>query len=644
MCAKTLENDYTAKDIEVLEGLEPVRRRPGMYIGGTDVNALHHLGAEILDNAIDEAVAGHASNIKFEFFPKENKIRIEDDGRGIPVDPHPSKPDTSALEVILTTLHSGGKFSGKSYPTSGGLHGVGSSVVNALSDDLKIVIHRDGYEWQQEYSRGKPVTKLKKLAKSNKHGTSFEFHPDPEIFEDCEFSGQRLYQMCCRKAYLIPTITIDWTVYGEAENVPQEEKINFPGGITDALKKDIGDTPDSPAPIWSGKCAMPEDGRFEWALSFLQSGRISFTSFCNTIITPLGGSHVNGLRTAILKGFKKFAESTNNKKANDITMQDLDSCMSGIISCFIREPQFQGQTKDKLNKQSVEKQVIAAMQDQIDHYLTDDLKRANALLNVIIERSELRKATKEDVGTARKTATKRLRLPGKLADCSRSDAAGTELFLVEGDSAGGSAKQARNRETQAILPLKGKILNVASASLEKMAKNQELKDMIEAIGCGAGKSFDIKKARYEKIIIMTDADVDGSHIATLLLTFFYREMPGLIRQGYVYLAQPPLYRVQSGDKSIYAANDAARIKAINELSKKGKKVEVSRFKGLGEMPPAMLKDTTMDPAKRSLLQVKIVPGEEQDVSNLFARLMGKNPAERFEFIQSSSYKADNLDI
>lgn len=654
MSNQPVATSYSAKDITVLEGLEPVRRRPGMYIGGTDDNAMHHLFSELIDNSFDEATAGHADHIKIEFWPNDNKVMITDNGRGIPVDDHPSKPGTSALEVIMTTLHSGGKFSDKAYQTAGGLHGVGLSVVNALSSDVDVVVRRDGSEWYQSYSRGNALGALKKGKKTKETGTGISFIPDPEIFGNIKLSGDRLFRMCRNKAYLVPKLTVHWFMYTDAEDIdvsenpdraPKEAIIHFPNGIVDALNHQVGTDPDLAAPIWSGECAMAEGGRIEWAIAWLRSGRTVLKSYCNTIITPLGGTHESGMRNAILKGLKTFGEHSGNNKVKNISMEDVDASISGVISCFIKEPQFQGQTKDKLTNPGVSKIVEQAVRHQIDHYLALDPKQANNLLEAIIEKAELRLAAKKDEGSApRKTATRRLRLPGKLADCSSSNIGDTELFLVEGDSAGGSAKQARNRETQAILPLRGKILNVASASNDKLSANREIKDLVEALGCGTGRHFDITKLRYGRVIIMTDADVDGSHIATLLITFFYQEMPGLIRTGRLFLAQPPLFRISVGDKSMYVANDAERDRVLEIVRKNNRKAEVSRFKGLGEMPPAMLKETTMDVKKRHLLRVVIEEGEEASTNNMINRLMGRNPEERFKFIQESDADLTRINI
>ncbi|UNC16173.1 type IIA DNA topoisomerase subunit B (plasmid) [Acidiphilium multivorum] len=638
-----VKENYSADDIDVLEGLEPVRRRPGMYIGGTDATALHHMFSEIIDNAIDEVVARHASRISVKL-NADGSLTVRDDGRGIPVDPHSRYPDRSAAEVVLTVLHAGGKFSKKNYKTSGGLHGVGLSVVNALSDRLDLEIRRSGHIWMQTYRRGVPDAPLARGARSKETGTSITFHPDPDIFGDIAFDPARLYRMCEAKAYLVPVVQIAWQTEIEADGAPSEDEIHFPGGLSDALERDIGKEPDIAAPVWAGSADMAEEERIEWALAWLRSGQSGVTSFCNTISTPLGGVHEAGFRAALIKAFRLWGDKTQNRKTKLITMDDLDDMIRVKLSLFIGEPQFQGQTKEKLTNPDVARQVEQAMRDQVDHYFAADPRQATALLTALIERAEARAAAKVTVD--RKTATRRLRLPGKLADCSSSDAASTELFLVEGDSAGGSAKQARDRLTQAILPLRGKILNVASASEEKLKANQEVRDLIEALGCGSGRHFDISRLRYGRIIIMTDADVDGSHIATLLMTLFFREMPGVIRTGRLYLAQPPLYRLTHQSRSVYLADDAKLKAALAAARQKmpNAKLEISRFKGLGEMPPATLKETTMNPARRTLLRVEIPPDGEPEARDMVERLMGRAPEARFRLIQENAASVRDVDL
>ena len=641
--------DYSAKDIEVLEGLEPVRRRPGMYIGGTDDNALHHLAAEIIDNAMDEAVAGHADFIEVTLEP-DNWLTVRDNGRGIPVDPHPKFPKLSALEVILTTLHSGGKFSGKSYETSGGLHGVGSSVVNALAERMEVEVARDRTLFGHAFERGKPVQKLKNLGPiHNRRGTTVRFKPDPEIFGQQAFAPARLHRLCRSKAYLFRGVEIRWkcdAALVAGSDTPAEAVLHFPGGLADFLAASVeGRAAVVPAPF-AGEVGFTENGsgekagRAEFALTWLEQGDGFLNTYANTIPTPQGGTHEAGLRAALVKGLRAYGELKRDKRAATLTADDVFGGLAGMLSVFIRDPQFQGQTKDKLTSPEAARLVETALRDHFDHWLTGDPATADNLLAWAVERAEERIRRKEQKDTPRKSATRKLRLPGKLADCSRASAEGTELFLVEGDSAGGSAKQARDRETQAVLPLRGKILNVASASADKLRANQELKDLIEALGCGVGERFDIARLRYGRVVIMTDADVDGAHIAALLMTFFYKELPELVREGRVHLAQPPLYRLQAGGKSVYAKDDADKDRLMKRDFKANQKVEVSRFKGLGEMPPAALKETTMDPRKRTLLKVVLPPEERARTSELIEALMGRRPELRFRFIQENAAKLD----
>ncbi len=635
---------YSAADIEVLEGLEPVRRRPGMYIGGTDENALHHLAAEIIDNAMDEAVAGHADLIHVSL-EAGNFLTVRDNGRGIPVDPHPKFPKQSALEVILTTLHSGGKFSGKSYETSGGLHGVGSSVVNALSSLMEVEVARDRVLWTQSYSQGRPLGKLKNAgAVQNRRGTQIRFCPDTEIFGALAFRPERLFRFCRSKAYLYKGVEIRWScdpaLLKEGSETPPQGVLHFPGGLADFLGVAAEGRDTVVEKPWVGEGNFPDSaGRLEWAITWLDHGDGFLNTYANTIPTPQGGTHEAGLRAAMTKGLRAYGELKKEKRAAAITAEDVLGGLAGMLSVFVREPQFQGQTKDKLTSPEAARLVEQAMRDHFDHFLTGDPATADNLLAFCIERAEDRLRRREQKETPRKSATRKLRLPGKLTDCSREGIEGTELFLVEGDSAGGSAKQARDRETQAVLPLRGKILNVASASTEKLRANQELKDLIEALGCGVGEKFDGARLRYGRVIIMTDADVDGAHIAALLMTFFYKELPQLVRDGRVHLAQPPLYRLQAGGKSVYAMNDLDRERVAKREFKATQKIEVSRFKGLGEMPPAALKETTMDPKRRTLLKV-VLPKDEDPTAELMEALMGRKPELRFKFIQDNAAKLD----
>ncbi len=649
---------YSAKDIEVLEGLEPVRRRPGMYIGGTDETAYHHLAAEILDNAMDEAVAGYASVIEMEL-TADGYVRVKDNGRGIPVDPHPKYPDKSALEVIMTSLHSGGKFGGKAYSVSGGLHGVGSSVVNALSSEMTVEVARDKCVWMQKYSRGIPVTPLEKVgATSNRRGTTVIFKPDTEIFgERLRFKPNALYRMARSKAFLFRGVEVRWkcdpVLLSPDDKTPAEEILKFPNGLEDFLKYRIKDLPCVTPRPFAGQATLPNgEGRVEWAITWFDGGEEGFfSSYCNTIATPLGGTHEAGLRTALTRSLRSYAEMLGNRKSGDITAEDIIGCAGIMLSLFMKNPLFQGQTKEKLASAEASRLVDSAVKDRFDHWLSADTKNATALLNYILERSEERKRKKKQTETARASATKRLRLPGKLSDCSRSSAQGTEIFIVEGDSAGGSAKQARNRETQAILPIRGKILNVASASTDKIMANEEIKSITEALGCGRKENFDESSLRYDKIIIMTDADVDGAHIASLLMTFFYREMPKLIQKGHLYLAVPPLYRLACGNQVMYAVDDADKDRIIKQKFKNSSKIEISRFKGLGEMPPYQLKETTMAPEKRLLLRVCLPdPRNEEEqhecqaTDDLVEQLMGSHPELRFQYIQEHAKFVDDLDI
>jgi len=637
--AKVGNGSYTAADIEVLEGLEPVRRRPGMYIGGTDDKAMHHLFSEVIDNCMDEAVAGHADRIEVDL-DKDGLLTVDDNGRGIPVDPHPKFKDKSALEVIMTTLHAGGKFDSKVYETSGGLHGVGVSVVNALSDHLEVEVARDRKLYRQIFERGKPKGKLKEAGTAhNRRGTRIRFHPDPQIFgAKAAFDPDRLFRMARSKAYLFGGVEIRWScdksLIDAKSETPEKASFHFPGGLKDYLAEQLAGETLVGSEIFAGKTdKQGGHGSAEWAIAWF-AGDGFCRSYCNTIPTAEGGTHEAGLRTVLLRGFKQYADLSGNKRAAVITSDDIMTSCGAMLSVFLREPEFVGQTKDRLASVEAIRVVENAMRDAFDHWLAASPNQANQLLEWVIERAEERLRRRREKEIARKTATRKLRLPGKLADCSSASKEDTELFIVEGDSAGGSAKQARNRKTQAILPLRGKILNVASAGREKLDSNQQLSDLLQALGVGTGTRYREEDLRYGRVIIMTDADVDGAHIASLLITFFYRELPKLIDEGHLYLAVPPLFRLAQGPKILYARDEKHRDALLKtEFAGRGK-VETSRFKGLGEMPMQQLRDTTMDPSKRVLLKVEIAgEGEIKLTQTMVQRLMGNKPEERFAFIQ-----------
>jgi topoisomerase-4 subunit B len=640
-------DQYTAADIEVLEGLEPVRRRPGMYIGGTDEKAMHHLFAEVIDNAMDEAVAGHASLIEVEF-GKNGFLSVTDNGRGIPVDPHP-KFKKSALEVILTTLHSGGNFESKVYNTSGGLHGVGVSVVNALSETLEVEVARGQQLYSMEFKRGAPQGKLKKLgAVMNRRGTTVRFKPDEQIFgKGAIFKPPRLFKMARSKAYLFGGVKITWTCDPSliTDDTPAKAEFHFPGGLKDYLLSEIEGQTLVTKEIFAGRTAGTNGhGAVEWAVAWVADEDGFLRSYCNTIPTPDGGTHETGMRQALSKGLRAYGDLTNNRRAAQITPDDILGTAAGMLAIFIREPEFQGQTKDRVATQEATRIVESTVRDAFDHWLADSPAQATKLLEWTIDQAEERLKRKREKEIGRQSATRKLRLPGKLADCTIQAAMGTEIFIVEGDSAGGSAKSARARETQAILPLRGKILNVANASSQKLAQNQLLSDLIQALGCGTGSRFREEDLRYERVIIMTDADVDGAHIASLLITFFYQEMPALIDNGHLYLAVPPLYKLTQGAKSFYARDDKHKAELIAREFKDSQKVEVSRFKGLGEMNASQLKETTMDPKRRTLLRVELGDGDRSAIAEAVNALMGSKPEARFRFIQDRAAFAQDLDI
>ena len=648
---------YSAADIEVLEGLEPVRKRPGMYIGGTDERAYHHLFAEVLDNAMDEATAGHASRITVHL-SADGKLSVTDNGRGIPVGNHPKFPDKSALEVIMTTLHAGGKFSNKAYETAGGLHGVGVSVVNALSEWVEVEVARDRTLYRQTYSRGAPQSKLETLGPTpNRRGTKVSFKPDPEIFgPNLKFRPARLFQMTRSKAYLYRGVEVHWSVdpevLPEGSKIPEKAVLHFPNGLADQLEETFKNKPMLTESAFAG-LVETDSGKVEWAIAWTGAGfgeADGFArSYCNTIPTQDGGTHENGFRAAVTRGLKSYGEMTNQKSAAGINADDIFGHAGLLLSVFISNPEFVGQTKDKLSTQAAQKLVEHAVKDRFDHWLVQNPRGSDHLLEWAIERADERLKRRKARDVKRKSATKKLRLPGKLSDCSQKGSEGTELFIVEGDSAGGSAKQARNRAVQAILPLRGKILNVESASSAKLQANQELSNLLLAMGTGMGSRFLLDDLRYEKIIIMTDADVDGAHIAALLITFFFRMTPGLVESGRLYMAMPPLFRLSAKGKTVYAMDDAEKDTLLESEFRKGQNVEIGRFKGLGEMNPAQLKETTMSPKSRTLARITLPAQTDEDTdvitaSELINRLMGKKAEPRFKFIQENAAFAEDLDV
>ena len=640
--------DYNASSIQVLEDMEHVRLRPGMYIGGKDDRALHHMVAEIIDNSMDEAVAGHANWIEVELH-EDHSVTIRDNGRGIPTDPHPKDPSKSALEIIFCTLNAGGKFSGENYETSGGLNGVGSSVVNALSDHLRVEVARNKELVAMEFSRGIPLTKLEKVGSApNRRGTSVTFHPDPEIFGSLKLKPSRLFKMARSKAYLFSGVEIRWKSAVADGDTPMEAKFHFPGGLSDYLNTRMeGASTYADAPFAGTvdfKDKFGEPGKVDWAINWTPSRDGFIQSYCNTVPTPEGGTHESGFWAAILKGIRDYGERVSNKKAKQITRDDLISGAGALVSIFIRDPQYVGQTKDRLSNESAAKMVEGAVRDHFDHWLSADTKSAGAILDFLVLRAEERLRRKQEKETARKSATKKLRLPGKLIDCTKQSRDGTEIFLVEGDSAGGSAVQARTRETQAILKLRGKVLNVLGAASNKLTTNAEIKDITDSLGVGLGAKFNVDDLRYDKVVIMTDADVDGAHIAALLMTLFYSQMRPLVDQGHLYLACPPLYCLTQGAKRIYVGSDAEKDAMLEKgLGGKGQ-IRVQRFKGLGEMNPKELKESTMDPASRTLIRVTIDEDSPGETGDLVERLMGKKPELRFQYIQENARFVEELDV
>lgn len=640
-------DSYSAASIEVLEGLEPVRKRPGMYIGGTDERALHHLVAEILDNSMDEAVAGHATRIEVEL-AADYSVTVRDNGRGIPIDPHPKFPGKSALEVILCTLHAGGKFSGDAYQTSGGLHGVGASVVNALSDLMVVQVARNKELYEQRFSRGVPAGPVARIgAAPNRRGTTVTFHADEEIFGHHRFKPARLIKMVKSKAYLFSGVEIRWKTEIDDGETPREAVFHFPGGLADYLAETLSGAStysDRPFAGTVDFARFKAPGKVDWAINWTPARDGFIQSYCNTVPTPEGGTHEAGFWAAILKGVRAYGERVSNKKAANITREDLLTGGCALVSCFIREPEFVGQTKDRLATTEAARLVENAVRDHFDTWLAADTKSAGAILDFLVLRAEERLRRKQEKETARKTATKKLRLPGKLVDCSATARDGTELFIVEGDSAGGSAKMARDRVNQALLPLRGKILNVLGAASSKMGANQEINDLCQALGVGMGSKFNVDDLRYDKVIIMTDADVDGAHIASLLMTFFFTQMRPMIDKGHLYLACPPLYRLTQGAHRLYVSDDAEKERMMAKgLGGRGK-IDVQRFKGLGEMDAKDLKDTTMNPKTRKLIRVSIDDDEGGETGDLVERLMGKKPELRFEYIQENARFVEELDV
>ncbi|WP_415921065.1 DNA gyrase/topoisomerase IV subunit B [Tateyamaria sp. SN6-1] len=640
-------SDYDASSIQVLEDMEHVRLRPGMYIGGKDDRALHHMVAEIIDNSMDEAVAGHATWIEVELH-ENGHVSVRDNGRGIPTDPHPKDPSKSALEIIFCTLNAGGKFSGDSYETSGGLHGVGSSVVNALSDHLRVEVARNRELFAMEFARGVPQGALQKVGSApNRRGTSVTFHPDPDIFGSLKLKPARLFKMARSKAYLFSGVEIRWKTAIQDGDTPLEATFHFPGGLSDYLNETLAGASTYTDTPFSGSVSFEKfnaPGKVEWAINWTPSRDGFIQSYCNTVPTPEGGTHEAGFWAAILKGIKAYGELASNKKAGMITREDLTTGAGALVSCFIREPEFVGQTKDRLATVDAQRMVENSVRDHFDNWLAADTKSAGAILDFLVLRAEERMRRRQEKETARKSATKKLRLPGKLVDCSATARDGTELFIVEGDSAGGSAKMARDRKTQALLPLRGKILNVLGAASSKLGSNAEISDLTQALGVGLGSKFNVDDLRYDKIIIMTDADVDGAHIAALLMTFFYTQMRPMIDAGHLYLACPPLFRLTQGARRVYCLDERERDEWLEKgLGGKGK-IDVSRFKGLGEMDAKDLKETTMMPETRKLIRVSIDEDEPGQTGDLVERLMGKKPELRFQYIQENARFVEELDV
>jgi DNA gyrase subunit B/topoisomerase-4 subunit B len=639
---------YTAKDIQALEGLEPVRKRPAMYIGGIDPRGYHHLLWEIVDNSIDEVINGHASRVEVTLHHDGKSVTVSDNGRGIPVDEMP-KFKKPALEVILTTLHSGGKFSGDNYLHSGGLHGVGSSVVNALSEELVATVRRDGGEWRQAFSRGKPTSKLKKVRDVRGSGTSILFRPDTEIFgERAKFDVELVRERLQGKSYLHRGMKVVFT--DETMRPSQSFEFQHEGGIAEFLAKMVAERGKPTVPPGPGFYIARDElpgmpaGKIEVALVWTESTDEVLRSYANGIPTGSGGTHEAGLKAGLVKAVRNYI-TTHELTPKGVTLnaEDIREGLLAILSIYLVDPQFQGQTKDRLNNAEAQAAVDNVVRPAVEQWLNENKTVAEAVVARIILAARAREASRAaSQAVSRKTAVShRLNLPGKLADCASTDPADSELFIVEGDSAGGSAKQGRDRRTQAILPLRGKVLNAEQASTLKVLSNKELQDIVSALGCGFGKEFDISKLRYHKIFLLMDADSDGHHIATLLLTFFYRHLPELIRGGFVYIAQPPLYRIDAGKETFWALDDLDKERILKGL-KPNVKPQIQRFKGLGEMNPETLKQTTLDPRRRAGLRVRII--DELETDRVLNELMGKDASARFRFIMERAEEVDELDV